>query len=178
VSGPNLSGPWATLAHTLPRLRSSNTCSAVTLLPTGGPVHTWPRVEPDDELPPCGGLPTGPFQWGEPFNPDDLRPDPADAAIYDTTAAILAELQGLGEQRKKWRRRRLWITYLWVMASGCLVLAFALAPWWGIGAFGLAIYAIDYDLEHDASARRGRELEKDIAAATGRLRELQAGGGS
>ena len=141
-------------------------------------MHTWPRVVPDDELPPCGGLPTGPFQWGEPFNPDDLRPDPADAAIYSTTGEILAELQGLGEQRAKWRRRRWAITNLWVMASGCLVLAFALAPWWGIGAFGLAIYAIDYDLEHDASARRGRQLEKDIAAATKRLRELQAGGTS
>ena len=141
-------------------------------------MHTWPRVVPDDELPPCGGLPTGPFQWGEPFNPDDLRPDPADVIIYDQITEIHRELAGLGELRTQWRRRRWAITNLWVMASGCLALAFALAPWWGIGAFGLAIYAIDYDLEHDASARRGRQLEKDIAAATKRLRELQAGGGA
>ena len=173
MSAPNLSAPSATLAPTLPRPRSSNTCSVphrsmtAVLLPTGGRVRDWPRVEPRDD-------PTA-----EPrFDPDDLCPDPADAVVYTEITQIHEQLRELGELRRQHRFNRWAITDLWIVAIGALVIGIA-ARWWLLlpAAFTFALYAVSLADQVDITAERGRELDEDIAALIDQRRKLMRGGG-
>ena len=170
---PNLSVPCATVTTTLPRPQSSNTCSARSmtraLLPTGGRVRTWPPNVPADEskFPP------------DPFGQANLCPDPADVVIYSDITEIHAELRDLGEARKQYRFNRWAITDLWIVTIGAVVIL-ACTGWWPLGlvAAAFALYAVRLADGVDISAERGRELDADIAAAKGRLREKLEGEGS
>jgi hypothetical protein len=98
-----------------------------------------------------------------------------DPATYAARILMEDDLADLYRLRTSHRVARGVITKSWFLAGVFFLLA--LTAWWTIiPAAGFALLAAHFAGSTDWRAGRGRELDRDIAAATSRLRGLRAGG--
>ena len=98
-----------------------------------------------------------------------------DPATYAARILIEDDLDDLCRLRRAHRFARGVITKSWIGAGVLFLLA--LTAWWTIiPAAGFALLAAHFAGTTDWKAGRGRELDRDIAAAMGRLAALTGGG--
>ncbi len=98
-----------------------------------------------------------------------------DPAAYAARILIEDDLADLYRLRRAHRVARGVITKSWFMAGVLFLLALL---WWvtSLPAAGFALLAAHFAGTTDWQAGRGRELNRDIAAATSRLAALTGGG--